>query len=195
VREIQAVDTLRADGSLQLLAEGLNRLEETEREKMPAADLWREVRSIVGGLVPAVHSSSSKPPKPSATSLLTGTITNRDPEWAASMLNRLVRGSGLLLGTRWDGRDGVETFVHQPNERARVAWALWWVFRLGEWKRLRRCDSCGRWFRDSTRPLNQLRCSKRCTRRMTMRAYRMAIRLKKARRAGKAISKKGGRNG
>jgi predicted RNA-binding Zn ribbon-like protein len=99
--------------------------------------------------------------------------------------------AGVLPAVRVDTRGVVEPFVSLPTEQARVAWALWWCFQDDELKRLRRCDAegCGRWFRDTTKPLNQRRCSQRCTKRLGMRAYRAALRRKK--RSKK--TKRGGR--
>jgi hypothetical protein len=162
---------------LLALVEGLNRLEATERTG-GSDDLWRGVRSIIGGLVPAVHWPDSKPPNPTPHTILGNPPTTPDPQWTASMFNRLVRGSGIKLAAEVvDG--AVVPFVHLPDLTAGAAWALWWAFREGELGRLRRCTACGRWFRDATKPKNQTHCSKRCTRRLNMRAYRAGLRQKR----------------
>jgi hypothetical protein len=180
--------SLHPEGCLEALAAGLNDLEARERLGQAGVELWREVRSIIGGIVPAVHWASVKPPmtpkrsEPGYGALTTGVITTPDARWAAAGLNRLMRSAGITPATRLDASGAPETFVHQPTERARVAWALWWCLRIDEIKRLRRCDGCGKWFRDKTRPLNQRRCSAKCTKKINMRAYRASLRRKAAAR-------------
>lgn len=169
-----AVDSLRPDRTLELIVAGLNALEGRD-PRVIDHDLWHEVRSIVGGIVPAVHwPTHEQPPKRErGIGLLSNPITEPLPEWSAGRFNRLVRRSGLQLALRVDGEQ-IAPLVHQPTAQARVTWALWWCFYLGELNRLRRCQEkgCGRWFRDATHPRNQRRCSPRCTRRENMRKYR-----------------------
>ncbi len=182
-------DRLQPSHSLAIVVDGLNELEECERRGAPRPDLWIKVRSIVGGVVPAVHWPGTAPGPP-GTTILTQPITTPEPQWAVAGLNRLTRQAGILPAARLDAHGQPEPFVHLPSERARVAWALWWCFQLGELKRLRRCEGCGRWFRDGTKPLNQRRCSRRCTKRINMRAYRDGLRRRKATGIG---AKRGGR--
>jgi hypothetical protein len=168
---------------LQVLADGLNALEASGADA-----LWGEVHSIVGGIVPAVHwPTVTAPAVPRlgepGFNLLTGPITTPNPRWAVAGLNRLTKKAGIVPALRLTSQSTPEAFVHLPTEKARVAWALWWCFYLGELKRLRRCDACGRWFRDATRPLNQRRCSAKCTKKINMRSYRANLRRLAAARA------------
>jgi len=188
----KAFDRLRPGDCLEAIATGLNLLEERERHGQEGPALWREIRSIVGGIVPAVHWPDRSPPSPRSGTLLGGgrAITTPDSQWAVAGFNRLMRKAGVLPAARLDAQGKPEPFVHLPTDRARMAWALWWCFQLDELKRLRQCEGCGRWFRDTTKPLNQKRCSRRCTKRITMRAYRAGLRRRKATGTG---VKRGGR--
>lgn len=203
----KTVDHLRPDKCLEVIAEGLNALEERRRHGGDGDELWGDVHSIVGGIVPAVHWPGIKPPPEPRRGepgfhLLTGTPTTPNPRWTVAGLNRLMRKAGIVPAARLTAQGTPEPFVRQPTELARVAWNLWWCFRLGELQRLRRCEGCGRWFRDSTKPLNQRRCSQRCTKRVNMRVYRAQLRRRKAkgshrpsprRRSSKRRRAKGGK--
>lgn len=171
-----------AEDSLQYIVDGLNALELAERGGRPADELWREVRSILGGLVPAVHWPTTElpaPVRPRGVSLLDRPATP-DPQWSAALFNRLARSSRVQFAVRVapSARHVVEPFVYKPAERERVVLALWRsFFSDGEWRRLRRCRHCSTWFRDPTLPRNAQSCSRRCTDRYKTRAVR---RLRKA---------------
>jgi hypothetical protein len=175
--EKKPFDRLQPERCLGLIADVMNALEKREREGALGPDLWREIRSIVSGLVPAVYWRRPAQRRPT---LLTGEITMPDPQWAVAGLNRLMRKSGVLPAAQLNARGKPEMLVYQPSERARLAWALWWCFERDELKRLRRCEACGHWFRDATKPLNQRRCSTRCSKRMSMRNYRAKLRRRKS---------------
>ena len=170
-------DSLHPREALLALVEGLNRLEATERAG-GSDELWSKVRNIISGLVPGVYWPGKEPPKPKPHTILGNPVTSHDPQWTASMFNRLVERSGIQLAAQVV-KGKVAPFVHLPDRTAFAAWALWWAFREGELGRLRRCRGCDRWFRDATKPRNQTQCSARCTRRLNMRAYRAALRKKR----------------
>src|SRR3989304_3334585 len=115
--EKKAFDRLRADDCLAVVTAGLSALEGRERQGQQASALWREVRGIVGGIVPEVYWPGDTPPTPRSGTILGGAITTPDPQWAVAGLSRLMRKAGVLLAARLDAQGKPEPFVHLPSER------------------------------------------------------------------------------
>jgi hypothetical protein len=109
---------------------------------------------------------------------------------AVSFFNRWSRHVPVTLAvfrlTKTKGRE-VE-FAPEVNARqSEEAYALWSVWRFffhnPQWRRLKRCPQCRRWFVDHSRPANKVRCSAACTTRWWSMDRRRAAghRLKKQR--------------
>lgn len=158
-----AFDPKNSLSLLALLAEQLNTFIGIEDDYLDADDQVREL-SAAWALAAGIISEQNLARATEAFNRAAATVPFRLKVDEGADRIRLVKGRGGNAALRRSGRRyPIPRIVGPGGPHAEVVRYLWEWFGHPEWRRLKRCPECEKWFVDTTRPRNAQRCGNICT--------------------------------